>query len=132
LKNQSKASTVAKFQDQVQQVHRFFDKCYKVLRIIWKTMFPLNGVPPTLLTLMSEFGNIMKIRRLIRSQVIAGAQSAFALLLAKHPTIDLMAVVNAEGDVNHLFDTTFIPSCIVADKLEHNSKVDEKIAEEAS
>jgi hypothetical protein len=84
------------------------------------------------LTLMSEFGNIRKIRRLIRSQVIAGAQSVFALVLEKHPTIDLMAVVNAEGDVNHIFDTAFIPSCIVVDKLEHNSKVDEKIAEEAS
>ncbi|KAK1612202.1 hypothetical protein QYE76_035875 [Lolium multiflorum] len=33
-KDQSKASTVAKFQDQIQQVHRFFDKCYKGLRII--------------------------------------------------------------------------------------------------
>jgi hypothetical protein len=43
-----------------------------------------------------------------------------------------MTVVNAEGDVSHLFDTAFIPSCIVADKLERNSKVDEKIAEEAS
>jgi hypothetical protein len=64
--------------------------------------------------------------------VIAGAQSAFSLLLAKHPAIDLIAVVNAEGDVNHLFDKAFIPSCIVADKLEHNSKVDEKIAEEES
>ncbi|KAK1682695.1 hypothetical protein QYE76_043543 [Lolium multiflorum] len=60
-REQSKASTVAKFQDRVQQVHRFFDKCYKGLRVIWKTMFPLNAVPPTLLTLMSEFSNARKI-----------------------------------------------------------------------
>ncbi|KAK1628548.1 hypothetical protein QYE76_002863 [Lolium multiflorum] len=53
----SKASTVAKFQDRVQQVHRFFDKCYRGLRVIWKMTFPLNAVPPTMLTLMSEFSN---------------------------------------------------------------------------
>ncbi|KAK1661314.1 hypothetical protein QYE76_049473 [Lolium multiflorum] len=52
----SKASTVAQFQDRVQQVHHFFDKCYKAMRVVWKTMFPLNAVPPTLLALMSEFG----------------------------------------------------------------------------
>ncbi|KAK1693832.1 hypothetical protein QYE76_010529 [Lolium multiflorum] len=52
----SKASAVAQFQDRVQQVHHFFDKCYKAMRVVWKTMFPLNAVPPTLLALMSEFG----------------------------------------------------------------------------
>ncbi|KAK1660386.1 hypothetical protein QYE76_048545 [Lolium multiflorum] len=52
----SKASTVVQFQDRVQQVHHFFDKCYKAMRVVWKTMFPLNAVPPTLLALMSEFG----------------------------------------------------------------------------
>jgi hypothetical protein len=51
-RNQSKAATVAKFQDRVQQVHRFFNKCYTGLRVIWKTMFPLNETPPTLLNLM--------------------------------------------------------------------------------
>ncbi|KAK1617434.1 hypothetical protein QYE76_022951 [Lolium multiflorum] len=45
-REQAKASTVAKFQDRVQQVQRFFDKVYKALRVIWKTMFPLNAVPP--------------------------------------------------------------------------------------
>ena len=80
-RSQSKASTVAKFQDRVQQVHRFFDKCYRNLRIIWKIMFPLNGVPPTLLTLMSEFGNTKKIRSLIRAQLIAGAKAALPLFL---------------------------------------------------
>jgi hypothetical protein len=66
-KNQSKAATDAKFQDQVQQVHRFFDKCYTGLRMIWKMMFPFNEVPPTLLTLMSKFSNTKKVRKLVRS-----------------------------------------------------------------
>ncbi|KAK1609670.1 hypothetical protein QYE76_033343 [Lolium multiflorum] len=61
------------FQDRVQPVHHFFDKCYKALRVIWKTMFPLNAVPPTLLTLMSEFGNTKKIRDLVRAQVTAAS-----------------------------------------------------------
>ncbi|KAK1629340.1 hypothetical protein QYE76_003655 [Lolium multiflorum] len=52
----SKASAIAQFQDRVQQVHHFFDKCYMAMRVVWKTMFPLNAVPPTLLALMSEFG----------------------------------------------------------------------------
>jgi hypothetical protein len=67
---------------------------------------------------------------LVRLQLIAGAQSAFALLLSKHPAIDLIAVANAEGDVDHLFDKAFIPSSIVADRLERSSKVDEKVLEE--
>ncbi|KAK1683813.1 hypothetical protein QYE76_044661 [Lolium multiflorum] len=45
----SKASAVARFQDRVQQVHHFFDKCYRAMRVIWKTMFPLNAVPPRFL-----------------------------------------------------------------------------------
>ncbi|KAK1670788.1 hypothetical protein QYE76_058947 [Lolium multiflorum] len=59
-RDQSKTSAVVKFQDRVQQVHQFFDKCYKAMRVVWKTMFPLNAVPPTLLTLMSEFGSAKK------------------------------------------------------------------------
>jgi hypothetical protein len=79
---------------------------------------------------MSEFGNVRKIRRLVRSQRVAGGQSAFALLLSKHPSIDLIVVANAEDDVDHIFDKAFIPSSIVADRLEHSSKVDEKVLEE--
>ncbi|KAK1652342.1 hypothetical protein QYE76_070147 [Lolium multiflorum] len=39
------SKAVAQFQDRVQQVHHFFDKCYKAMRVVWKTMFPLNAVP---------------------------------------------------------------------------------------
>jgi hypothetical protein len=102
------------------------------MRITWKVMFPLDAVPPTLPALMSEFGNVRKIRRLVRSQLVAGAQSSFALLLSKHPVIDLMVVANSDGDVGHLFDKVLIPSTIVADRLEHSSKVGEKVMEEES
>jgi hypothetical protein len=61
-----KAVIVAKFQDRVHQVHRLFDKCYTSLKMIWKTMFPLNEIPPTLLSLMSKFSNAKKVRKLVR------------------------------------------------------------------
>ncbi|KAK1647494.1 hypothetical protein QYE76_065299 [Lolium multiflorum] len=41
--------------------------------------------PPTLLTLMSEFGNAKKIRDLVRAQVFAGARFTLALVLARYP-----------------------------------------------
>jgi hypothetical protein len=126
-KNQSKAATVAKFQDQVHQVHRFFDKCYTVLRMIWKTMFPLNEVPPTLLTLMSKFSNARKIQSHVRAQLIAGAKTVFALVLSKHPSVNLMAIANADGNVGHLFAKAKIPTTIAIERLEDSSKVDDEV-----
>ncbi|KAK1600867.1 hypothetical protein QYE76_017954 [Lolium multiflorum] len=87
--NKSKVAVVAKVQDRVQQVHRFFDKCRAGLTMIWKTMFPLNPAPPTLLTLMSNFRNAARVRALVRSQLLAGAEIAFAFVLAQHPSLDL-------------------------------------------
>jgi hypothetical protein len=40
-----------------------------------------------------------------------------------------MAVANANGDVGHLFKKAHIPSTIVADTLQHSSKVGEKVLE---
>jgi hypothetical protein len=133
-RNQSKAATVAKFQDRVQQVHRFFDKCYTGLKMIWKTMFPLNETPPTLLTLMSKFGNAKKIQSLIRAQLIAGAETAFALVLSKHPSTDLMVIANADGKVGRFYPIVKVPTSIAIERLEDSSKVDDevKIPEEQS
>jgi hypothetical protein len=41
--NKSKVAAIAKFQDRLQQVHRFFDKCHAGLRMIWKAMFRQPG-----------------------------------------------------------------------------------------
>lgn len=123
-KNQSKAATVAKFQDRVQQVHRFFDKCYTGLRMIWKTMFPLNEIPPTLLTLMSKFSNAKKVRKLVHSQLLAGAESAFAFVLSKHPSLNLMEIANADGDVSRFYPAVKVPASIIIERLEDSSKVD--------
>jgi hypothetical protein len=88
--------------------------------------FPLNETPSTLLILMSKFSNVKKIQSLIRSQLIAGAKSAFALVLSRHPSANLMAIANADGNVGHIFAMAKIPAAIAIDRLEHGSKVDEE------
>ncbi|KAK1610070.1 hypothetical protein QYE76_033743 [Lolium multiflorum] len=125
-REQAKASTVAKFQDRVQQVHRFFDKVYKALRVIWKTMFPLNAVPPTLLTLMSEFSNARKIRDLVRAQVFAGATFTLSLVLARYPLANLLSIAKATGDLELLYPKVLLPANMIVDKLEHDSKTPEE------
>ncbi|KAK1612072.1 hypothetical protein QYE76_035745 [Lolium multiflorum] len=96
----SKASAVVKFQDRVQQVHQFFDKCYKAMRVVWKTMFPLNAVPPTLLTLMSEFGSAKKL--------------ACCLLPTQLVTFE------------ELYPKVLAPAHVIVDRLEEMSKVPEE------
>jgi hypothetical protein len=122
----SKASDVARFQDRVQQVHTFFDKCYKAMRVVWKTMFPLNAVPPTLLALMSEFGNAKKVRELVRAQVFAGARFTLALVLARYPSAGLLSIANATGDLEALYPKVLLPANIVVDRLEEDSRVPEE------
>ena len=126
-KNQSKVVTVAKFQDRVQQVHRFFTKCHTVLRITWKVMFPLDAVPPTLLALMSEFSNAKKVHKLVRSQLLAGAETAFAFVLSKHPSLNLMAIANADGDVSQFYPAVKILASIVIERLEDSSMLDVQV-----
>jgi hypothetical protein len=125
-KEHSKASAVAKFQDRVQQVHRFFDKCYKGLRVIWKTMFPLDAVPPTMLTLMSEFSNAKKIRNLVRAQLLAGARAALALVLVYHPSADLLAIANDVGELGPLYPRVDLRAAIVVERLEGASAASEE------
>ncbi|KAK1646662.1 hypothetical protein QYE76_064467 [Lolium multiflorum] len=122
----SKASAVAQFQDRVQQVHHFFDKCYRAMRVVWKTMFPFNAVPPMLLALMSEFGNARKIRDLVRAQVFAGARFTLALVLARYPSAGLLSIANVTGDLEALYPKVLLPANIIVDRLEKDSKVPEE------
>jgi hypothetical protein len=89
-------------------------------------MFPLNKVPPTLVTLMSKFSNTKKIRGLIHAQLIAGAKSAFSLVLLRHPSANLMVIANADGDVGYLFPEAEIPATIVVERHEDSSKAVEE------
>jgi hypothetical protein len=125
-REQGKASTVARFQDRVQQVHRFFDKVYKALRVIWKTMFPLNAVPPTLLTLMSEFSNAKKVRDLVHAQVFAGAEFTLSLVLARYPSANILSIAKATGSLELLYPKVMLPANMIVDRLEQDSKAPEE------
>jgi hypothetical protein len=120
--NKSKAVTIAKFQDRVQQVHRFFDKYHAGLTMIWKAMFPLNPVPPTLLALMSNFRNAERVRALVRIQLLAGAETAFAFVLSQHPSLDLEAIAKADADVSRYFPIVRDPASIIVARLEVSSE----------
>jgi hypothetical protein len=65
--DKSKDDVVAKFQDQVEQIHGFFDKCRASLPMVWGTMFLLNPTPPTLLALMAKFKDASEVRTLVRN-----------------------------------------------------------------
>jgi hypothetical protein len=75
---------------------------------------------------MSKFSNVKKIQSLIRSQLIAGAETAFALVLSRYPSTNLMAIANADGNVGYLFVKAKIPAAIAIDRLEDSSKVDDE------
>ena len=92
--NHSTASLVVKFQDRLEQVHSFFERCKSTLAMICQTMFPLNAQPPTLLALLNKFKDAAEVRILVRNQLVAGAEVAFAMLQARYPTLDLMRVAD--------------------------------------
>jgi hypothetical protein len=92
--------------------------------MIWKTMFPLNSVPPTLLTLMSKFSNAEKVCKLVRFQLLVGAETAFAFVLSQHPPLDLESIAQADVDVGQYFSAVKTPSSIIVDRLINTTEVD--------
>ncbi|KAK1647608.1 hypothetical protein QYE76_065413 [Lolium multiflorum] len=82
--------------------------------------------PPTLLALMSEFGNARKIRDLVRAQVFAGAKFTLALVLARYPSAGLLSIANVTGDLEALYPKVLLPANIIVDRLEKDSKVPEE------
>ncbi|KAK1665922.1 hypothetical protein QYE76_054081 [Lolium multiflorum] len=82
--------------------------------------------PPTLLTLMSEFGNAKKVRDLVRAQVFAGAKCTLALVLARYPSACLLSIANATGDFEELYPKVLVPANIIVNRLEEESNVPEE------
>jgi hypothetical protein len=76
---------------------------------------------------MSEFSNTRKIRSLIRAQLIAGAKAAFALVLVRHPSADLMTIANIVGDLGPLYPKVEVPAAIVIERLEGSSIAAEEV-----
>ena len=69
-----KAAVIVQFDDHVEQVRVFFEKCHVSLATVYRTMFPLNPQPETLLALMAKFKTPAEVRLLVRNQLIAGAR----------------------------------------------------------
>ncbi|KAK1597021.1 hypothetical protein QYE76_016424 [Lolium multiflorum] len=82
--------------------------------------------PPTLLALMSEFGNAKKVRDLVRVQVFAGAKFTLALVLARYPSAGLLSIANVTGDLEVLYPKVLLPANMIVDRLEKDSKVPEE------
>ena len=92
------------FQDRVEQVHSFFWTCRDKLAMIYRMMFPLNPQPNSLPQLMEKFKDPAEVRKLVRNQLIAGAEVALAFVHDADPTLDLTFVATRDG-VN--------PQCLV-------------------
>jgi hypothetical protein len=95
--------------------------------MIWKAMFPLNPVPPTLLALMSDFRNAERVHALVRNQLLAGAESAFDFVLSQQPLFDLESIVKADGNVSQYFPAVRKPTSIVVARLEVSSETDDAV-----
>ena len=99
-----KAVVMAKFKYRVEKVHHYFDKFHAHLTMVWNTLFPLDQAPETLSGLFTRFKSPERIRQLVRKELLAGAELAFASILACHPSLDLRAVANTERDLGQYYD----------------------------
>jgi hypothetical protein len=67
---------------------------------------------------MLNFRNAARVRALVRIQLLAGAETTFAFVLAQHPSLDLEAIAKADADVNQYFPVVIHPASIIVDRLE--------------
>ena len=96
-KDRSRTSVLVQFQDHVEQVHSFFWTCRDKLAMVYRTMFPLNAQPNTLPQLFERFKSPAEVRKLVRNQLIAGAEVALAFVHDADPTLDLTLIVTRDG-----------------------------------
>jgi hypothetical protein len=116
--NRPKVVIVVKFEYRVEKVHYYFDKCHAHLTMVWKTMFPLDPAPETLSSLMTRFRNPARIQSLVRMELLAGAEIAFASVLACHPTLDLESIANANVELNQYYPVARHLAYIVVSRME--------------
>ena len=115
----SKTSTLVRFQDRVEQVHAYFRTCRDNLAMVYRTMFPLNPQPNSLPQLMEKFKNPAEVRKLVRNQLIACAEVAFAFVQDAHPMLDLNIIPTRDGvNLAHLARLVTDVALIVVQRLE--------------
>jgi hypothetical protein len=125
-----KAVIVAKFEHRAEKVHYYFDKFHNHLSMVWRTLFPLDQAPETLSALFTRFKTPERIRLLVRKELLAGAELAFASVLACHPTLDLEAIANTNRSLNQYYDVARNPAYIVISRMETGVERDLKAREE--
>ncbi|KAK1608517.1 hypothetical protein QYE76_032190 [Lolium multiflorum] len=113
-----KAVVMAKFKYRVGKAHYYFDKFHAHLTMVWNTLFPLDQAPETLSALFTRFKSPERIRQLVRKELLAGAELAFASILACHPSLDLGAVANTEKSLGQYYDAARGPAYTIVSRME--------------
>ncbi|KAK1615715.1 hypothetical protein QYE76_021232 [Lolium multiflorum] len=113
-----KAVVMAKFKYRVGKAHYYFDKFHAHLTMVWNTLFPLDQAPETLSALFTRFKSPERIRQLVRKELLAGAELAFASILACHPSLDLGAVANTERSLGQYYDAARGPAYTIVSRME--------------
>jgi hypothetical protein len=121
---------MAKFEHRAEKVHYYFDKFHDHLSMVWRTLFPLDQAPKTLSALFTRFKTPERIRLLVRKELLAGAELAFASVLACHPTLDLEAIANTNRSLNQYYDVARNPAYTVISRMEIGVERDLKAPEE--
>jgi hypothetical protein len=113
---------MANFEYRVEKAHYYFDKYHPHLDMVWKTMCPLDLAPETMSALMTRFKNPARIQSLVRKGLLAGAELAFASVLACDPTLDLESIANANAKVNQYYSVAKHPTYIIISRMEASTK----------
>ena len=125
-----KAVVVAKFEHRAEKVHYYFDKFHAHLSMVWRTLFPLDQAPETLSALFTRFKTPERIRLLVRKELLAGAELAFASVLACHPTLDLEAIANTRRSLDQYYDIARNPAYTIISRMETGIERDLKARED--
>ncbi|KAK1617131.1 hypothetical protein QYE76_022648 [Lolium multiflorum] len=113
-----KAVVMAKFKYRVMKAHYYFDKYHAHLTMVWNTLFPLDQAPETLSGLFTRFKSPERIRQLVRKELLAGAELAFASILACHPSLDLRAIAKTDRNLGQYYDVARGPAYTVVSRME--------------
>jgi hypothetical protein len=105
-----------KFEDRVEQVHTFFETCRRKLAMVYRTMFPLNVQPSSLRQLLGEFKSPAAVKRLMRLQLIAGAEAALTFIHDMFPSLDLLQLVERDGIDPSVLRTEVTDAAVIAIK----------------
>jgi hypothetical protein len=84
---------IVRFQDRACQVREFLNFCTRTLTLVYKTLFPRDEAPETLLGLMEKFRDAPRIHNFVRAQLTAGARFAMIMIHICHPKLDLTKIV---------------------------------------